>query len=245
MTGQETNRFDGWYMQMAEDEVRDRLVADCLRLPRSMRVSGLLAGDGLAEVISLVGLGRGQVLVDLACGRGGYGREIARSCRCELIGIDASSVAISQARADLRTDTLATATFEVADFEATGLPDQVADAVVCIDSYQFASSQETLFGEAARITRPGGRLVLTGAMRRAALQANSTSPVEQALTSVGWTDVRVHARPEWSEVEERLWKAAIAETTSTPAITALKAEAAEMLQAMPHIRRFVATAVRE
>lgn len=239
------NRFDGWYEQMGDDEVRHRLVAEPLGLPPSMRVTGLLSADGLSEVVERLDLRPGQVLVDLACGRGGYGREIVRARRGELIGVDASAVAIAQAREDLRREgATEAARFEVASFEATGLPDGAADAVVCIDSYQFASSLESLFGEAHRITRPGGRLVLTGAMRRVLPDESAVTLIEQALTRSGWTAVEVSARPEWLRVEEQLWRAVADETVSTPAVDALKAEGAELLLAMPHIQRFIASGHR-
>ncbi|GAB3929133.1 hypothetical protein GCM10011575_26100 [Microlunatus endophyticus] len=239
------NRFDGWYEEMADDELRHRLVAESLGLPASMRVTGLLSAAGLAEVIDTLQLSRGQRLVDLACGRGGYSREIARVGDSELIGIDASAVAIGQARADLRQDDVTgPIRFQVADFEATGLPEGIADAVVCIDSYQFASSVGALFSEARRITRPGGRLVLTGAMRRTWLEDTATSPIEEALIDAGWTGVRISARPDWLAAEERLWRAVLAEPTSTPALEAMKSEGAELLRAMPHIQRFIASAVR-
>lgn len=245
VAGDGRNRFDGWYEQMRDDEVRHRLVAECLGLPSPMRVTGLLSRPGLSEVIDRLDLEPGQVLVDLACGRGGYGRAIAGARGAELIGIDASAVAIDQARADLDRDgTSVPARFEVADFEATGLPDETADAVVCVDSYQFASSPETLFAEAARITRLGGRLVVTGAMRRALFDDSEATPVERAMTNAGWGEVQVSARPEWLIVEERLWRTVAQASESTPALDALKAEGAEVLQAMPHIQRFIASGVR-
>lgn len=245
MAGQGRNRFDSWYEQMGDDEVRHQLVAGCLDLPSSLRVTGLLSGSGLSEVIDHLDLEPGQVLVDLACGRGGYSREIARVGGVQLIGVDASTVAIGQAREDFRRDGASCgARFEVASFESTGLLDEVADAVVCIDSYQFASSLETLFAEALRITRPGGRLVLTGAMRRVLFDESEATPVERAMTNAGWRDVQVGARPEWLIVEEQLWRTVANVSESTPALDALKAEGAEVLQAMPHIQRFIAFGVR-
>ena len=246
MADERVNRFDDWYEQMADDEARHQLVAECLGLPSSMRVTGLLSAVGLAEVIDRLDLSFGQVLVDLACGRGGYGREVARVRGVELIGIDASAVAIDQAREDLRLDGAnEVAHFEAASFDSTGLPDEVADAVMCIDSYQFASSLDALFCEMWRIIRPGGRLVLTGAMRRLMLDdEHAATPVEESLTRIGWSDVRVSARPDWLIAEERLWRAALADSTSTPAMHALRAEGAELLQAMPQIQRFIATGIR-
>ncbi|WP_410628466.1 SAM-dependent methyltransferase [Amycolatopsis sp. cmx-8-4] len=47
---------------------------------------------------SALDLRAGRVLVDLACGRGGYGLEIARRSGCRVVGIDFSRVAIEHAR---------------------------------------------------------------------------------------------------------------------------------------------------
>lgn len=246
MSASRGNRFDGWYEQMAGDELRHALVAECLGLSPHLKVTGLLGAAGLAEVIEALALPEGGTLVDLGCGRGGYGREIARSCGSDLIGIDSSAVAISQAELDRQLDrSSGDVRFQLASFESTGLPEHVADAVVCIDSYQFASSPEALFSEAFRISRPGGRLVVTGAMRRALLeQADEPSPVEQALIDSGWTNVRVQARPEWLATERDLWTRVINEPSSTPALDVLRAEAAELLPVLPHIQRFLASAVR-
>lgn len=231
---------------MNGDELRNEVVASCLGLPPRLKVTGLLPADGLAEVIRTLNLTTGRTLVDLACGRGGYGREIAGSCGCDLIGVDSSSVAISQAAMDLQLDRPSgNVSFLLAGFESTGLPDNTADAVVCIDSYQFASSLEALFDEAFRITRPGGQIVITGAMRRSLLDGDAdASPVELALISSGWTEVQVRARPEWLATELALWTTVINDPRSTPAFDALKAEAAELLPAGPHLQRFMASAIR-
>lgn len=244
MAESQGSRFDGWYEQMADDDLRHALVAECLGLPPRLKVTGLLSADGLAEVITTLSLQEGETLVDLGCGRGGYGREIARSSGSDLIGVDSSTVALSQAETDRQRDEPAgNVRFLLASFESTGLPDDVADAVVCIDSYQFASSPEALFAEAHRICRPGGRLVLTGAMRRSE-QGHDQSPVERALINSGWTDVRVEARPDWLRTERDLWTSVLNDPRSTPALDALKAEAAELLPAIAGIQRFLASAAR-
>lgn len=79
---------------------------------------------------------------------------------------------------------------------------------------------------------------------RATLDETVVSSVEEVLTGSGWTAVEVSARPDRLRVEEQLWRAVADETVSTPAIDALKAEGAELLAAMPHIQRFIATGRR-
>jgi hypothetical protein len=82
-------------------------------------------------------------------------------------------------------------------------------------------------------------------MRRVLLDDDQpATPVEDALTRAGWSDVKVSARPAWLVMEERLWRAATADSTSPPGMDALKAEGAELLPAMPYIQRSIATALR-
>jgi hypothetical protein len=72
----------------------------------------------------------GQILVDLACGRGGYGREVARRA-----GLDFSAMAVTIAA---RGGPRSRARFCVGDFTAFGVRDHSAHAVMCIDAIQFS-----------------------------------------------------------------------------------------------------------
>ncbi|HEY1003671.1 MAG TPA: class I SAM-dependent methyltransferase, partial [Streptosporangiaceae bacterium] len=77
----------------------------------------------------------GQILLDLAYGRGGYGREVARRTGARLVGLDFSAVAVSiAAQAGPRSR----ARFCVGDFTALGVRDHSAHAVMCIDAIQFS-----------------------------------------------------------------------------------------------------------
>jgi Ohr subfamily peroxiredoxin len=76
-------------------------------------------------------------LVDLACGRGGYGLEIAARTGARLIGIDFSAEAVRQAREQARRLGV-TADFRIGDLAATGLDAGSADAVLCVDAIHFA-----------------------------------------------------------------------------------------------------------
>ncbi|MFG1641223.1 SAM-dependent methyltransferase [Amycolatopsis sp. NPDC049252] len=76
----------------------DELVRRVLGLPPDLQSTSLLSGAGLDEVVAALDLRAGQVLLDLAGGRGGYGLEIARRSGCRVTGVDFSAVATEQAR---------------------------------------------------------------------------------------------------------------------------------------------------
>src|SRR5689334_14659724 len=90
--------FDAWYADMDDSPSRDEIVRRTLGLPPGLESSSLLGWDGIADVTAALALEAGDVLLDLACGRGGYGREIAQRTMSRLVGVDFSAVAIERAR---------------------------------------------------------------------------------------------------------------------------------------------------
>ena len=93
--------------------------------------------------------------MDLACGRGGYGLEIAARTGARLVGVDFSAEAVRQARQQAgRLDR--TAGFAVADLAATGLGPGVADAVLCVDAIQFAPEPDAAYRESGASWPPAG-----------------------------------------------------------------------------------------
>lgn len=81
----------------------------------------MLAWDGIAEVTPALRLSPGGTLLDLACGRGGYGLEIAARTGARLVGVDFSAEAVRQAREQARRLGRA-ADLRVGDLTATGPP---------------------------------------------------------------------------------------------------------------------------
>lgn len=118
--------------------------------------------DEAARLVALSGLDEGALLVDLACGEGGPGLLIARDSGAELIGVDISAVGVANAAARAERVGLAgRAQFRTGAFEATGLDDSSADAVMTVDALQYSPDKGAALLEVARILKPGGRFVFT------------------------------------------------------------------------------------
>ena len=94
--------FDGWYADMTGSPVKDKIQQRHLGLPPHLLSTSLLGWDGIAEAIAELRLFPGATLVDLACGRGGYGLEIAARTEARLTGVDFSAEAVRQARQHAR-----------------------------------------------------------------------------------------------------------------------------------------------
>ncbi|MEW1721628.1 class I SAM-dependent methyltransferase [Streptomyces sp. NPDC093109] len=146
---------------------------------------------------------RGQLLVDAGCGTGGIGLWLARALAARLAGFDISAVAVAQATAR-RPRFIAPAdraAFHVARLDATGLPDGCAHGIVCVDAFSIAPDRDGAMRELGRVLAPGGRLVMTRALRRGAVPA-----WEKQARAVGLTVEHVDERPAEPEMWERLYR---------------------------------------
>jgi SAM-dependent methyltransferase len=241
--------FDQWYTDIIQSPIRDTIVQRELGLPPQVESSGMVSRNALTDVLSALDLSDGQVLVDLACGRGGYTLAIARSTGARIVGIDFSAVAVKQATRRASEFGLAgRADFKVADFSHTGLPDRIADALLCVDSIQFADSIAVTLQEWRRLLIPGGRLVITGwevvdptderlpqALRRVDLAAQ--------LAAAGLERVKVVEMPAWRDTEQSLARAALTlDAGDDAALRSLQEEGRGVLTLLDHLRRVLATA---
>jgi SAM-dependent methyltransferase len=240
-------RFDNWYAAMATSSRRDALVQHHLGLPAYVLSGSLLPWDGIAEVVELLRLPPSATLLDLACGRGGYGLEVAARAGASLVGIDFSAEAIRQA--GQCADTLGRpARFVVADIAETGLPTASVDGVMCIDAVHIAAEPDDVFAEIRRVLRPGGRAVVT--CWEARDRENDILPewvrrVDCAawFAAAGFADIVVVERPAWERAERALFEAAAGlDPAGDDALVALRDEAIEVLPDLPHTRRVLASA---
>jgi SAM-dependent methyltransferase len=239
--------FDAWYADMGRSEVRDEIVRRTLGLPPQLLSSSLLPWDGIAVVVDALGLGPDAHLLDLACGRGGYGLEIARRTGARLVGVDFSAEAISQA-GQLAQRSGVSAEFRVGELVSTGLDDDSIDAALCVDAVQFAEPPVAALRECLRVLVPGGRLAVTcwepvdadddrvpARLRRIALARD--------LADAGFEQVHVVTRPDWHGAERTLWEAAVdVDASGDPALQSLQNEGARTLASFDARRRVFGTA---
>lgn len=248
MNALDANYFDQWYADMAASPRREQIQQRHLGLPPHLLSTSLLTWAGIDDVVAALEVGADDVFVDLACGRGGYGLEVAHRTGASLIGIDFSAVALDEARrtAAKHWGTVA-ARFEVGDLTATGLPDASAAAIMCIDAMQFARPYPAALTECLRVLEPGGRLVLTGWQAR----PDAPEPIPERLrhdigatvTAAGFVDVQAREMRSWQRAERAMWEAVVEEEPGgDPAIEALRAEGERVLPTLDHIARMLVSA---
>ena len=131
-----------------------------LGLPPDL-LAGVVPAVAIPELITGLRLKPGDMLLDLACGRAGYGLMVAQGTGAGLVGIDVSAEALAQAREQAARLGVADARFRVGDLTVSGLPDGSADAVLCTDAIQFPDDPSAAYREIRRVLKAGGRVALT------------------------------------------------------------------------------------
>jgi SAM-dependent methyltransferase len=245
--GPSADYFNQWYADLAGSPAKDEILRRHLGLPDYMSSTSLLPWEAVGEVTAALRLRPGHFLLDLACGRGGYGMEIGRRSGTRLVGIDFSSEAIGQARG--QADLLGRqGRFEVGDLTATGLADSSVHAVICIDAVQFARSPQAAYREIRRVLVPGGRAVLTSweptdrADQRVPAAIRNVD-LKAGLDAAGFVEVDVVERPAWQAVERQMWQeAAGLDPGEDAALRSLRKEALRVRQVSQLLRRVMASA---
>jgi SAM-dependent methyltransferase len=140
--------------------------------PALGRVAKGLMGPGMTEEIRiarlLLGLGEGDVVLDVACGPGNFSREFARAVGPGglVVGIDASQTMLERGAAELRDSDPGNLVL-IRD-DATRLPFHEAsfDAACCFAALHLFPEPFAALDEMRRVLRPGGRIALMTSVRR-------------------------------------------------------------------------------
>ena len=170
----------------------------------------------VAAVCRLLRVGEGARLLDLCCGDGRHAVPLRRR-GLEVCGVDASAVLLRRAEersARVLPDDAPCPRWLQADARALPLRSGAFDGAICLfNSIGYAGDAGTaaLLGEAARVLRPGGGL-LVECDHRARAEAAARPRQERVRTAVGDVPVEVetwieageqHAVFRWEERGER------------------------------------------
>jgi len=126
---------------------------DFTRIAATMRESG----EALARSLGIV---RGMKVLDVGCGDGTTALPIAQ-LGAEVLGVDIAANLVAAGNARARAAGLAHCRFQEGDAsKLDGLEEQSFDLVVSFFGAMFAPRPFDVARELARVTRPGGRIVM-------------------------------------------------------------------------------------
>lgn len=125
---------------------------------RSFPQSLLRMNEVMAEAASVL---PGESILDAGCGVGGSSIFLAQQYGAKVTGITLSGKQVLQATANARQKGVTGKTdFAVMNYCDTGFADESFDVVWGCESICYAGSKEQFIGEAWRLLKPGGRLVI-------------------------------------------------------------------------------------
>jgi ubiquinone/menaquinone biosynthesis C-methylase UbiE len=131
-----------------------------------------LTGPGMAEEVRiarlLLALGKGDTVLDVACGPGNFSREFARAVAPDglAVGIDASQTMLQRGAAEVARSGPANLALIRGDATALPFPDQRFDAVCCFAALHLFDDPFAGLDEMQRVLVPGGRIALMTSIRR-------------------------------------------------------------------------------
>ena len=112
------------------------------------------------------GITAGDRVLDAGCGLGGSSFWLAEHVGAQVMGITLCQSQVDQARSIATRRRLTDSVrFERADFTTTGFPAGSFDVVWAVESICHAETKSRFYREAARLLRPGGRLVIAEFIR--------------------------------------------------------------------------------
>jgi ubiquinone/menaquinone biosynthesis C-methylase UbiE len=113
---------------------------------------------GAEQFIQRLGVGRGDTVLDVACGTGNLAIPAAKA-GARVYGIDIAPYVIAQARLEARAAGCKV-DFDVGNAESLPFMDGLFDATVTMFGAMFSSRPEPTAAELVRVTRSGGRVAM-------------------------------------------------------------------------------------
>lgn len=128
-------------------------------------LTGPTMGGEHRIALEMLALGRGDVVLDVACGPGNFTRAFAAAVAPGglAVGVDASPTMLDRALADTERGGLA---YLRADATDLPLPAGAVDAACCFAALNLMADPFGALAEMDRVLRPGGRVALFTSCRR-------------------------------------------------------------------------------
>lgn len=117
--------------------------------------TGRVTTRAISTLLAMAETAPGKHVLDLCCGTG-RAAGAASALGAHAHGLDVSAAMVDAARAAFPA-----ATFEVGDAEAIPSESGTYDTVICSFGIMHVGSPEAMFGEIARVLKPGGRVALS------------------------------------------------------------------------------------
>lgn len=125
------------------------------------RVRAELFGNRVDMQLALSMLDPGLEVADLGCGTGHFAALLAPHVK-RIVAVDGSEEMLTAARA--RVDTFANVELMLGDLERLPLPDATLDIATCTLALHYVAEPARALGEARRVLRAGGRIVVLDMM---------------------------------------------------------------------------------
>lgn len=115
--------------------------------------------DTFQGIIEAIGPTYQDTILDVACGTGIVVFHLAKTAK-QVVGLDITGEMLQKARKQRHDYGVANVQFVLGEAEALPFPDDHFDASVCRMSIHHFTRPEKAVWEMARVTRPGGRVVI-------------------------------------------------------------------------------------
>jgi SAM-dependent methyltransferase len=129
-------------------------------------------GPGMAEEARIarlmMGLGRGDVVLDVACGPGNFTRQFAHAAGEDglAIGLDASRTMLDRAVEELHGSNPSNLAYVRGDATAIPFPDSSFDGICCFGALYLIPEPLAALDEMTRVLKQDGRIALMTSVRR-------------------------------------------------------------------------------